>query len=196
MGGGKVAGDEVVPVGGLSCWCGRESVQAELQGEGGMRMVCPNGHGWVATIHRSGPDEPVTVRRGQRVRMAFATAEVPVAEGVPLADLVQSETVVAMVPEEPGERVQVVAGGGGGGLTPPKVRVGDLELELWPASGDVAGVWELRFDAKAEAREELAAKAVAHVVVVRHPSGLVCRCNRVVQSDTEWAEHFAEEVIR
>jgi hypothetical protein len=46
-----------------------------------------------------------------------------------------------------------------------------------------------------EVRRRLATVAFDHIVVLRHSSGLVCRCNKVLAGDREWAAHLAEEQV-
>lgn len=51
------------------------------------------------------------------------------------------------------------------------------------------------YDPHAEARTELAVKAMAHFPVLVHSTGVVCRCNVVVADDREWAAHYAKAVL-
>jgi hypothetical protein len=46
-----------------------------------------------------------------------------------------------------------------------------------------------------EVRRRLATVAFDHIVVLRHSSGLVCRCHKVFAGDQEWADHLAEEQV-
>lgn len=54
---------------------------------------------------------------------------------------------------------------------------------------------EVSYDPHAEARTELAAKAFDHFPVLRHTTGVVCRCNKVLAGEREWAAHYAKEVL-
>lgn len=74
-----------------------------------------------------------------------------------------------------------------------------LAANLFGVPPEVVGLPELREPPRPtvydEVRSRLATVAFDHIVVLRHSSGLVCRCNKVFAGDREWADHLAEQQV-